>query len=143
MEELKVRKLKTKDLFTVADILGDCGEDFLKTAGTIIRKALMEKRRKGKGTSLMSYQMIGVTIFTSALKQASKKVKELLADLIGKTVDEFDEMPIDTSLNIIETLSEQEDLTGFFQKVSLLVEKISGEKLTTSKNDMAGEMKKS
>lgn len=144
MEGLKVRKLKTKDLFTVADILGDCGEDFLKTAGTIIRKALMEKRKgKRKGTSLMTYQMIGVTLFTSALKQASKKVKELLADLIDKKVEEFDEMPIDTSLNIIKILGEQEDLTDFFQKVSSLIEGFSGEKLITSKSDTNGEMKKS
>jgi hypothetical protein len=136
MEDINVRSLKTKDLFTVADILGQCGEDFLQTAGTVIRKTFMEKE---KGTSLMTYQMIGVTLFTSALKQASGAVKTWLADLIGKTVEEFEEMPLGTSLKIVKTLGKQEDLTSFFQEASSLAKELFGEKQTSSKNGTSGQ----
>jgi len=140
MEDIKVRKLETKDLFTVADILGECGEDFLQIAGTLIRKALIGGEG---GVSLMTYQMIGVTLFTSALKKASGKLRIFLADLTGMKVEEFDHTPLNTIPKIINILSKQEDLVDFFQKLSPLIEQFSGEKQTSSKNDTDGKTKKS
>lgn len=138
MGKLQVRRLKTKDLFTVATIIGKCGQDFLLLAGSIISQLTGVKNKKDN-----RFQLVGAAIFTSALKYAGTDIKSWLADLVGKKLDEFDELEFDATLKIIEKLSQQEDLKSFFDSALALGKTLSGNYLSLFKTDFIGQMRKS
>jgi len=106
---MEVRKLTAKDVFTVASILGKCGQEATKIMGSLDSK---------------NESAIGLTFISIALQYAEKDIKEWLCSLVGKTSDEFDNLPLDAPLEIVEKLFEQEDIPRFFERARGLFQKI-------------------
>lgn len=101
-----MRKLNTLDLLKVTSMFGKIGKKVEISEG-------------------MTEQQIGLTFFASALEHAETELKELLAGVAEMTVEEFEKMPFDYPLDVIEHLIENEDMQGFLQRVKGLIEKLS------------------
>lgn len=77
-------------------------------------------------------QAFGVQLFSVVLSIAETEIKAFMADLVNMKVAEFDVLPYQAPLVIIEKLAKEEDLPAFFQRATKLVEifKPSGKKQT-------------
>lgn len=118
MSEVKtyeVRRLNTGDLFTMTKILSAISQDIRSELKSL--SSLEKEENK---------QLFGLMLVESALKHAEGDTKTLLADLVGKTREEFEKEPFNAPLIIIDKLAEQEDLNDFFQQARSLVSKLTG-----------------
>jgi hypothetical protein len=102
-----MRDLNTMDTLKVATIIGKMG----MSAGELLKEN-------------MNDQQIGLIFFTSALQYAEKDIRDLLASISEMTPDEFDKQPFDYPLDLIEQLSEKEDIQLFFEKAQKLAQKM-------------------
>ena len=75
------------------------------------------------GKSVISADL-GMAMFQSLIAEAEDDLKLWLADLIGKTSDEFKLMPIVTMIDLIEGLFKQKDAADFFVRVSQLASRM-------------------
>ena len=75
------------------------------------------------GKSVISADL-GMAMFQSLIAEAEDNLKLWLADLIGKTSDEFKLMPIVTMIDLIEGLFKQKDAADFFVRVSQLASRM-------------------
>lgn len=105
---MDIRPLKTADFFKIAKILSKMGNKVLKEL-------------KEETSALQA----GMLFLTTALEYAESDVMEWLADLAGKTKEEFAELDFDTPLLVIEKLVETEDIPSFFERVRGLINKYS------------------
>lgn len=115
---IEIRELIVTDVFTVARMLSKIA----KGARAEIAKAI----QAGESSNPTE---LGMVVFQTMFADAEEDLKGWLADLIGKTKEEFVLMPATTVLDIIEALMKQEDAADFFARASRLV---SGEKQQTS-----------
>ena len=138
VEELKVRSLQVQDLFKVAKILGTCFDKLLKAsekAGIGLKefeekaKAKNKKEPEAKEPE-KDFEVFAMQLFNIVYEAAESDIKPFMASFIGKTAEEFDVLPYETPLIILEKLAEKEDLPGFFLRVMKLVRlfKPSGKK---------------
>lgn len=72
-------------------------------------------------------QLFGIIVIEAAMKHAETDMKALLADLIGKSVEEFEEEPFDAPITILGIVADQENLKDFFSKVQGLQKKFFGQ----------------
>jgi len=111
--EIKVRPLIVTDVFAVARMLSKV------TKGTRAELATaMSAKKKPDPTEF------GMVIMQSMFTETEEDLKAWMADLIGKTKEEFTVMSATTVIDIIEALIEQEDIRDFFGRVSQLVSKV-------------------
>ena len=96
-----MRKLNSKDLMTVVKIVGKVGTTL-------------------KPEPDATEAQLGINFFASALIYAESDIKPLLASVAEMTEEEFDKMPFDYPLEVIEWLAENEDLGAFFTRVKQL-----------------------
>lgn len=54
-----------------------------------------------------------------------------MADLVGRSVEEFDSLPFDAPLAVVEKLAEKEDIAGFFKRARKLATAFSGIRQTS------------
>ena len=90
---------------TVVGILGKVGAN-LKTADN------------------MTNAQVGLQFLSTAAQYAEQDLTRLLANVAEMEIEEFKAMPIDYPLEVIEWLAENEDLTGFFERVKGLTGKL-------------------
>ena len=109
----QVRRLATKDLFTMTKILSKISGD--------VRDGLKDLQIRK-----IDQQLFGIIVVEAAMKHAESDMKHLLADLIGKKVEEFEQEPFDAPITIIDIVAEQEDLKSFFTKAQGLTKKLFG-----------------
>jgi hypothetical protein len=109
IEPIKIRPLTNRDLKTVAKMAG-------KVAGK--SRADITKAAKGKEGE---FSIDIFQLFQAIATEVSDELMAWFADLIGKTAEEFDEMPPVTTVQIIEALKEQGDFKDFLSQVSLLL----------------------
>ena len=100
------------DVFAVARMVSKV------TKGARVELAEAVKEESPNPTAL------GMLLFQCIFTEAEEDLKAWLADLVGKTNDEFMKMPATTVIDIIEALVEQKDIRDFFGRVSQLVSKI-------------------
>jgi hypothetical protein len=100
-----MRKLNTSDLMTVVSIFGKVGTQ-LKTDEN------------------MTNAQVGIQFMATAAQYAEDDLTKLLASVSEMSIEEFKKMPIDYPLEVIEYLSEEEDLQTFFKRVKGLTEKL-------------------
>lgn len=105
---MEVRRLQTSDLFKVATMLSKI------TAGA--SKDVLEG---------MTATQTGALFISNAFRFAETDVKAWLAELVDMSVEEFDKLPFDAPIEIVEALADQEDLASFFQRVKGLAGKIT------------------
>lgn len=109
----KIRPLGTKDLFRMTKILSVISGEIRTSLG-------------GASLQETDSQVVGILIIEAAMKHAESQLKEFLADIVGMTVEEFEQEPFDAPIDILYELAEKENLQGFFQKVQKLMSKFSG-----------------
>jgi hypothetical protein len=101
-----MRRLNTSDLIKTATLLGKIGKQV-------------------QITEEMSTAQIGITLFSTVMQYAESDLKSLLAGIAEMDVEEFEQMPFDYPLEVIEQLAETEDLNRFFDRVKTLQRKLS------------------
>ena len=102
-----MRELNTLDTLKVATIIGKMGMD----ASEFFKAEMNE-------------QQTGLLFITSALKHAEGDIRELLASIAEMTPEEFDKMPFDYPIDLIDELTDKEDLKSFLQKAQKLAQKM-------------------
>lgn len=105
-KEYTIRRLNTRDVIKVALIIGK-----------VYRPGLGANGEDGQSGAIIS-------AFMTALASAENDVIKLFADLMGITVEEFDSLPPDTVIDIIDFLSESDDLKRFLDKAMALAKKM-------------------
>lgn len=101
---MEVRKLKAKDIKTLAKMLGK-----LKTEHVQEISQLFNTQKKQ--TDLIQ---VGLSLFRIVAADLTDDIYAWLADLIGKSIEEFDEMPADTPAVIIKELVKRGEFKDFF-----------------------------
>lgn len=101
------RRLQAKDVFTAARVFANAREDILR--------AVMDLRAEHPDAS---EKEVGMAIGGVLLQRADTDVHDWLADLAQKTPAEFDAMPLEELLGLIEQLVDNEDWPGFFSRVT-------------------------
>lgn len=134
---MEVRELKAKDLKTAAHIIGKLDE----------RAKLSLLRALGDTDSPKTQQQkmeLGFTIIQIAAANMTDDIYALLADLVGMSAQEFDDMPINTPKEIITTLIDRGDLASFFGMSSTSTESPDGgqTQVTESSIDTDGQTEK-
>jgi hypothetical protein len=106
-ETFLVRRLNTRDIFAFARIMSVglklLGPEFLKQKQEVTSENF-------------------VILMASAIPLAENESIKLLASLIGKTAEEFDKLPPDTMLYIVEILKDHIDVKRFFTHVVKLIQ---------------------
>jgi hypothetical protein len=116
VEELSIRPLKVKDVFAIARMLGKITKSAREELASNIKDAKADRTE------------LGIAIIQSIFTVAEEDLKSWLADLIGKDKTEFEAMSANALLDIIEKLSEQEDIKDFFAKASQLASRFISKK---------------
>lgn len=110
-----LRRLGVRDVFAVAKILGNSLDEIRQRGGV------------ANGAALIS-------ILLSALVDSEKQVLELIASLIGvRAVDLADpnQFPLDATFQIIDALSEHEDLKAFLARASEMADRLTAQRAAT------------
>lgn len=100
-----MRKLNTLDLIKGSAILGKIGKNI-----DVPENA--------------SNAQVGIAIFSAVMQHAETDFKAWLADIAEMTTEEFEKMPFDYPLEVLEKLAEQEDLSRFLERVKKLMGKM-------------------
>ena len=125
-EEIKIRPLKQKDRKTVAAMIRKLA-DKIGTNGLmnlIVADTDAVKTEKQEPQKTDVFTRIGIEIVKQLLDVLEDDVSAWFADLIGKTPEEFSEMPFDIEMNIIEQLANSEDANSFFTRALRVFNKI-------------------
>ncbi len=115
-----IRELKAKDIRVLVKMLGK-----LKPADVAeILLAIEEKESKPIKVGLLLFRVIAADL--------TDDIYIWLADLIGKTAEELDEMPANTPVEIIKELIKRGDFKDFFGSVLKQAKKRPSPDSTTS-----------
>lgn len=125
-EKLEIRDLNTGDVFTVARMLTkvvsenkDSIKKLIKSKSGDEKKELTAEEKEEMGIDLT------FLVLQNCLEFAEKDLKAWFADLIGIKPEEFEETPFDTIPNIINELTEKDDVHSFFTAVLQLYKKMN------------------
>lgn len=110
MTNVKVRKLNSGDFHKLLKIAGKMGND-----------ALLSLVKQSQVTNFSA----GMAFVSSALKCASEDIKELLCDLTGLTIEEYDQQEFDFPLDVLEVVFAQQDMGKVFLRLKGLMSKIT------------------
>lgn len=102
---MEVRKLKAEDLKTLMKMLGKLSPE----AKNEIVKILTGAKTEQGETDMMA---IGISIF-QILTEMTDDIFTWLADMIGSTPEELDNMSISTPIDIVKIIIAREDWRGF------------------------------
>jgi hypothetical protein len=122
-EEIVIRNLQVRDIFIVANMLKKITGQKKEEIINLIKPLQSQKTEEGKEKTEEEEQKwleagleLGFYIFNLLLEYAEVDLREWFASLVGKNPQEFDQLPIDTPMVIVEKLGKDEDLLSFFQK---------------------------
>ena len=119
---MKLRPLKTADVFTVVGMLLRVSKTSLKEMFT--SDVTSTPKNKAQVDSSQAVQ-IGLLILTELYQNVIEDLQKWFASLVEKTVDEYMEMPPETTLDIIDELVNGEDAKGFFSRALQLYKKMN------------------
>lgn len=112
-----MRGFQTKDIFKMSKILKKMNlkEDIKKSVGNKVEsKEGLVKKQEELGVEL------GMLIIEN-LHMAQTEVNELLADLVGVTAKQFNDLPIQDTIKILSLFQEQEGIVDFFKSAGKLM----------------------
>lgn len=117
---MKIRPLKTADVFTVIGMLKKIGNT--KLTNLLVSDETSTK--KGKPNPNQSIQL-GIMVLTELYDNVITDLQNWFASLIGKEYKEYMDMPPETTLDIIDELVNGEEAKGFFSRALQLYRKIN------------------
>jgi hypothetical protein len=130
----EVRRLQTVDLARVLKILskssGPARQAFSGAVG------ITDPETGRRGVAIDQTQLVFAVL--EGMAEQADEINAFFAGLVGMKPQQFEKEPIDAVVVILERLVEQEDLQDFFDRLSRLGSKISGERSTSSKLAIAG-----
>jgi len=103
---MEIRKLKTKDIKTLAEMLAKLNPESVKSLFALVRSA-SGKRNKS------SAMEIGFTIFQVLAADLTNDIFTWLADLAGMTPEEFGETDVSVSKEVVSQLVSQAGFADF------------------------------
>lgn len=108
-EELKLRPIVTRDLFTVVKVVVP-RLDMIR-----IREIMSSMPADDKGRNEY-FQVAGMEILMMVLNVAvEEEIQEWLADLVGLTHEQFLDSSVDTSFKIVQLLWQNEEVSRLFR----------------------------
>lgn len=121
---MRIRELKNKDIFTVINMLkkavkviGPELANIISSSSEPIKDAVKEER--------IGLQLLNL-ILDVLFDNVQDDLKAWFADLLGVTVDEYMELPLSTTEDVIEYLIESQESTSFFTRAWQLYKRMSG-----------------
>lgn len=125
---MEIRELKARDVKTLAKMLGKLKPESIDG----LLGLLAEKKADPK--------KVGLSLFHIIAADLTDDIYAWLADLIGKTTAELDEMPASAPVGIVKALTKGGDFKSFFDSAIQQAEKPSSspDSTTLSSNDMDG-----
>lgn len=125
MSDIKIRSLKVKDRAVLAEMVkkmvDKMGNNNL--LNFIIPDASTAKQGKADNSS---FATIGLQILRMLLDALGDDMRKWFASLVEKTPEEFDELPFDTEIIILEQLTEAKEANDFFTGALRLYKKMQG-----------------
>jgi hypothetical protein len=125
-EKMQIRQLKQKDRVTIAvmvrklvDKLGDTG---------LLNLIVHDEKAKPTDEKARNdiFARTGINILKTALEIIEDDVLAWFCDLVGKTKEEFGELPIDIEIQIMEQLAGASETNDFFSGALRLSKKMQG-----------------
>jgi hypothetical protein len=141
-DEIKIRTLKRKDRKTVAAMLRKLAD---KIGSNGILNIISSEKKSDKADENAAadsadagkvFAKIGIDLVKTALEFLEDDVAAWFADLVGKTPEEFDEMPFDVEMVIIDQLVNAEEANSFFTRALQIYNKIRKSVTTVSTEKM-------
>jgi len=122
--EMQIRNLKTKDMLAVIGMLMKVGGGVRKELARMIVSRTSQSSQSSKKTSsderITQMVNIALTVLTACYENVYDDFIEWLASLCGEngvTVAEYNELPVETTLDLIDQLANAEDTQRFFSRV--------------------------
>jgi hypothetical protein len=123
---MKIRKLTVADrkrltslIKKLTDTTGD--KSLLKIISSTRAATVSSETEDSEQDSSI---LVGLNLLKALLETLETETQEWFSSLIGVTVDEFYNLPIDTEALIIQQIVEAEEIKSFFTIVSGLVSKM-------------------
>ena len=126
---MEIRELKAKDIKVLAHILGK-----LKPSSVSELYMILEAKKTDP-------LKVGLSIFRIVAADLVDDIYAWLADLVGKKVEELDEMPFNACIEIIKALVARGDFKDFFGQAIKAVGAASPASTTSSSPDTDGQTK--
>lgn len=124
MAEIEVRRLQASDLFTLARIVHNSRDEVERVMraaqpATPPLHKLGEQPAERPVVAAASFDKleVGVALIFALLGQANSEIRPWLANMCGLKPNEFDRLPLDETLSVIERIVGQEDWPGFLQRL--------------------------
>jgi hypothetical protein len=102
-----MRKLKASDLMRIVTLLGKIGKDLKIEEGA-------------------DPMQVGMALYALFMQYADSDITGLLADIAEMDLETFNNQPFDFPLDVIQHLTESENLPHFFGRAKTLMSKLSG-----------------
>ena len=127
-EDIEIRNLEANDVFVVANMLRKVTGKAKDEIVNLLKSEDGEFKNREEMTSTeeielginIAYELLGV-----CLEYAENDLKEWFADLLGVTPKEFEKMPFDTPMIVIEQIANHDRAKSFFSKAFALFKKTS------------------
>lgn len=125
--EIKIRQIKVRDRKLITQLfkktIKELGDESVKTLISSNAPAAETKSaEEGIGEAIVT---IGIRVLTKVIDVYDEDISAWFADLAGLTIDELDDMPIDTEAKIIDQIRTSPEAVGFFtmcfQRAKLMV----------------------
>lgn len=121
---MEIKKLNTQHFWAIVSMIRKGGKD------AILKLQELQKEEAAGEESEEAKLARGMLIFDVAMEHAERDLQALFADLAGMTLEEYKAAPYDTTLDIIEQLTEKEDLASFFKRAANFAKKFLPSKQT-------------
>ncbi len=129
-DEIEVRELKTKDVFTVSKILLSLSDEAAQEISTIVSKEDLESddeddEEVNEEAQKRTGIQLAISVGQILIENAEGELLDWLADMANMEREEFEESAIDTPLIVIENVIEQEGFQNFLSRASSLYKKMN------------------
>ena len=130
-DEIEVRELKTRDVFTVSKILLSLSDEAAQEISTIVSKEDLEsddeeeEKEIDEEAETRTGIQLAISVGQILIENAEGELLDWLADMANMEREEFEESAIDTPLIVIEDIIEQEGFQNFLSRASSLYKKMN------------------
>lgn len=121
---MQIRKLKTKDLHDIVRMLMRISGGVKKElTGMIVSQT--SKTRTPVSDDKTEMITLALTVLSACYENAYDDFVKWLASLCEKTLEEYYELPVETTLELIDQLANSEDAKSFFSRAWQLFSKMN------------------